>query len=132
MCLQNRRAGQTTAKGSVSHPQLSNAQLPAHHCHIRHGSLSLLGSNILKVAICEMWFLQFLAQFRRQFIILFLWCNDVQVAHRVFGLTNKLKMVFIPSGDDKRVMYNIVVAAIVSVTLYAFSLVLLNLPKMLL
>ncbi|XP_020101671.1 protein REDUCED WALL ACETYLATION 1-like [Ananas comosus] len=56
----------------------------------------------------------------------------ITVAHRVFGLTNKLKMVFIPSGDDKRLMYNIVVAAIVSVTLYALSLVLLNLPKMLL
>ncbi|OAY74782.1 Protein REDUCED WALL ACETYLATION 3, partial [Ananas comosus] len=47
---------------------------------------------------------------------------SASVAHRVFGLTNKLKMVFIPSGDDKRLMYNIVVAAIVSVTLYAFSL----------
>ncbi|OAY69090.1 Protein REDUCED WALL ACETYLATION 2 [Ananas comosus] len=46
----------------------------------------------------------------------------ITVAHRVFGLTNKLKMVFIPSGDDKHLMYNIVVAAIVSVTLYAFSL----------
>ncbi|XP_020101332.1 protein REDUCED WALL ACETYLATION 1-like isoform X2 [Ananas comosus] len=55
----------------------------------------------------------------------------VTVAHRVFGLTNRLKMAFVPSGDDKRMLCNIVVAAIAAIVLYCFSLVVFNVPKML-
>ncbi|XP_072975885.1 protein REDUCED WALL ACETYLATION 1-like [Typha angustifolia] len=55
----------------------------------------------------------------------------ITVAHRIFALTNKLKMVFLPSRDDKRLVYNIITGTIVSLTLYSLSLALLNLPKML-
>lgn len=40
-------------------------------------------------------------------------------------------MVFLPSRDNKRLMFNFAAGVIISITLYALSLVLLNLPKML-
>ncbi|RRT76647.1 hypothetical protein B296_00002265 [Ensete ventricosum] len=51
------------------------------------------------------------------------------VAHRVFDLTNRLKVVFIPTRDNKRLLYNLITGAIVSLTLYALSMVLLSLTK---
>nr|XP_009393168.1 PREDICTED: protein REDUCED WALL ACETYLATION 4-like [Musa acuminata subsp. malaccensis] len=53
----------------------------------------------------------------------------VAVAHRVFNLTNQLKVVFIPTRDNKRLLYNVITGAIISITLYALSLVLLSLTK---
>lgn len=55
----------------------------------------------------------------------------ITVTHRIFELTNKLKIVFLPSRDNKRLMFNLAAGVIISITLYALSLVLLNLPKML-
>ncbi|PKA62999.1 hypothetical protein AXF42_Ash007795 [Apostasia shenzhenica] len=52
----------------------------------------------------------------------------ITVARRIFQLTNKLKMEFIPSRDNKRLLYNIIAAAIISIILYCLSLVLLHLP----
>ncbi|RWW22964.1 hypothetical protein GW17_00012809 [Ensete ventricosum] len=55
--------------------------------------------------------------------------NAIRVAHRVFDLTNRLKVVFIPTRDNKRLLYNLITGAIVSLTLYALSMVLLSLTK---
>ncbi|RZC82354.1 hypothetical protein C5167_045139 [Papaver somniferum] len=46
----------------------------------------------------------------------------VAISYRLFQLTNTLKMAFIPSGDDKRLMYNIVAAGAISISLYTLSI----------
>ncbi|PKU68439.1 protein REDUCED WALL ACETYLATION 4 [Dendrobium catenatum] len=51
----------------------------------------------------------------------------ITVAHRIFQLTNKLKMFCIPSGDDKNLIYKIIAASIVCIALYCLSLLLLKL-----
>ncbi|XP_042451576.1 protein REDUCED WALL ACETYLATION 2-like isoform X1 [Zingiber officinale] len=51
----------------------------------------------------------------------------VTVAHRIFILTNKLKPAMIPAGDNKQLLFNLISGVIISITLYALSLVLLNL-----
>ncbi|KAG6498578.1 protein REDUCED WALL ACETYLATION 2-like [Zingiber officinale] len=55
----------------------------------------------------------------------------VAVSHRLFELTNTLKVAFLPSRDNKRLSYNVITAVVVSVILYTMSLVLVNVPKML-
>ncbi|XP_010931774.1 protein REDUCED WALL ACETYLATION 4 isoform X2 [Elaeis guineensis] len=55
----------------------------------------------------------------------------ITVARRIFELTNNLKIVFLPSRDNKCLAYNLTAGVIISITLYALSLVLLSLPKML-
>lgn len=54
-----------------------------------------------------------------------------QVTHRIFQLTNILKSVFLPSRDDKRLVYNIVITTIIVMILYTLSWACLNVPKML-
>lgn len=53
----------------------------------------------------------------------------ITVAHRIFQLTNKLKMAFIPSNDDKSLLHNIIAASIICATFYCLSLLLLNIPR---
>ncbi|XP_074562408.1 protein REDUCED WALL ACETYLATION 2-like [Curcuma longa] len=55
----------------------------------------------------------------------------VAVSHRLFELTNTLKMAFLPSRDNKRLSYNAITAAVAAVILYTMSFVLVNVPKML-
>ncbi|XP_039127108.1 protein REDUCED WALL ACETYLATION 2 [Dioscorea cayenensis subsp. rotundata] len=55
----------------------------------------------------------------------------IAVTHRIFQLTNILKSVFLPSRDDKRLVYNIVITTIVVMILYTLSWACLNVPKML-
>ncbi|WOL10256.1 protein REDUCED WALL ACETYLATION 4-like [Canna indica] len=55
----------------------------------------------------------------------------VAVSHRLFELTNTLKMAFVPSRDNKRLSYNAVAGITISVILYSVSFVLVKVPKML-
>ncbi|XP_011007502.1 PREDICTED: CAS1 domain-containing protein 1-like isoform X1 [Populus euphratica] len=52
----------------------------------------------------------------------------VLVSHRLFELTNTLKTVFIPTKDNKRLFYNSVAGAAISVCLYCVAVILLHIP----
>ncbi|XP_043724013.1 protein REDUCED WALL ACETYLATION 2-like isoform X2 [Telopea speciosissima] len=55
----------------------------------------------------------------------------IAISYRLFELTNTLKTAFVPSKDDKRLMYNMITAAVLMSALYSLSLVLLLAPRML-
>ncbi|XP_044500563.1 protein REDUCED WALL ACETYLATION 2 isoform X1 [Mangifera indica] len=55
----------------------------------------------------------------------------VAVSYRLFELTNTLKIAFVPSKDDKRLLYNLVTAVIIATVLYSLSFVFLRIPQML-
>ncbi|XP_010270836.1 PREDICTED: protein REDUCED WALL ACETYLATION 3 isoform X2 [Nelumbo nucifera] len=55
----------------------------------------------------------------------------VAISHRIFELTNTLKSSFVPSKDNKRLMYNMIAAAVISIMLYSLSFVFLQIPKIL-
>uniref|UniRef100_A0A7C9EH41 Cas1p 10 TM acyl transferase domain-containing protein n=1 Tax=Opuntia streptacantha TaxID=393608 RepID=A0A7C9EH41_OPUST len=54
----------------------------------------------------------------------------VAVSYRLFELTNTLKMAFVPSKDDKRLTYNILVALAISFVLYSLSSMLLKVSQL--
>ncbi|XP_020573535.1 protein REDUCED WALL ACETYLATION 4-like [Phalaenopsis equestris] len=52
----------------------------------------------------------------------------ITIAHRIFQLTNRLRMFFLPSSsDDKNLVYKIIAAAIFWIILYCLSVLLLRL-----
>lgn len=51
------------------------------------------------------------------------------VSVRIFELTNTLKTVFIPSKDNRRLLYNFLAGAAISICLYIFSLILVQIPR---
>ncbi|KAK4855610.1 hypothetical protein QYF36_008996 [Acer negundo] len=55
----------------------------------------------------------------------------VAISYRLFNLTNTLKTAFVPSKDDKRLLYNLIAAAAISSVLYSLSFVFLKVPQML-
>ncbi|KAK7291723.1 hypothetical protein RIF29_07096 [Crotalaria pallida] len=55
----------------------------------------------------------------------------VAISYRLFELTNTLKMAFVPSKDNKRLVHNIITASTISVILYSLSFVFLRIPEML-
>ncbi|KAL9325688.1 hypothetical protein ACSQ67_006333 [Phaseolus vulgaris] len=55
----------------------------------------------------------------------------VAISCRLFDLTNTLKVAFVPSKDDKRLVHNLITATTISVVLYSLSLGFLRLPQML-
>ncbi|KAK7264746.1 hypothetical protein RJT34_32356 [Clitoria ternatea] len=55
----------------------------------------------------------------------------VAISYRLFELTNTLKMAFVPSKDDKRLLYNLITVTTISVVLYSLSFVFLRIPQML-
>lgn len=55
----------------------------------------------------------------------------VAISHRLFELTNTLKIAFVPSRDDKRLMNNMITGAVISVALYSLSLMFLSVPRLL-
>lgn len=54
----------------------------------------------------------------------------VAISYRLFDLTNILKTAFVPTKDDKRLLYNLITAASISVVLYSLSFVFLRLPQL--
>ncbi|KAG6517411.1 hypothetical protein ZIOFF_020800 [Zingiber officinale] len=50
----------------------------------------------------------------------------VTVARRIFDLTNKLKLAIIPNTDNKQLLFNLISGVLISVTLYALSLVIVG------
>ncbi|XP_019419729.1 PREDICTED: protein REDUCED WALL ACETYLATION 2 isoform X2 [Lupinus angustifolius] len=54
----------------------------------------------------------------------------VAISYRLFELTNTLKIAFVPSKDNKRLVYNIITASIISVILYSLSFAFLRIPQM--
>ncbi len=55
----------------------------------------------------------------------------VQISYRLFELTNTLKIAFVPSKDNKRLMHNMLTALAVSSVLYSLSFIFLKVPQML-
>ncbi|KAM0965811.1 hypothetical protein FF1_021766 [Malus domestica] len=55
----------------------------------------------------------------------------VAISYRLFDLTNTLKIAFVPSKDNKRLVSNIVTATAVSFGLYFISFVFLKIPQIL-
>ncbi|KAM1280931.1 hypothetical protein ACFX2H_021484 [Malus domestica] len=55
----------------------------------------------------------------------------VAISYRLFDLTNTLKIAFVPSKDNKRLVSNIVTATAVSCGLYFISFVFLKIPQIL-
>ncbi|KAJ3699732.1 hypothetical protein LUZ61_003437 [Rhynchospora tenuis] len=55
----------------------------------------------------------------------------VAVSHRLFELTNTLKMAFLPSRDNKRLSHNFVIGIALSAALYVLSLMIVSVPAML-
>lgn len=55
----------------------------------------------------------------------------VAISYRLFELTNTLKLAFVPSKDNKRVINNCIAAVAISVVLYSLSFVFLRIPQML-
>ncbi|KAK1281157.1 hypothetical protein QJS04_geneDACA004613 [Acorus gramineus] len=55
----------------------------------------------------------------------------IALSYRLFELTNTLKIAFIPRKDKKCLMYNMIAAAAISVTLYSLSFAFLRLPRLL-
>ncbi|XP_072997884.1 protein REDUCED WALL ACETYLATION 1-like [Typha latifolia] len=53
------------------------------------------------------------------------------VSHRLFELTNTLKIAFLPSRDSKRLIHNMVTGVVISVALYSVSFLFLSIPRML-
>ncbi|KAL2338925.1 hypothetical protein Fmac_013371 [Flemingia macrophylla] len=53
----------------------------------------------------------------------------VAISYRLFDLTNSLKMAFVPSKDNKRLIHNLITATTVSVVLYSLSLGFLSIPQ---
>lgn len=54
----------------------------------------------------------------------------LQVTYRLFELTNTLKIAFVPSKDDKRLLHNLITAAIIFGVLYSLSYIFLRVPQM--
>ncbi|XP_038904525.1 protein REDUCED WALL ACETYLATION 2-like [Benincasa hispida] len=52
-------------------------------------------------------------------------------SYRISELTNTFKAAFVPSKDNKRIMYNTIAAATMTAILYSFSFLFLNLPQIL-
>ncbi|OVA00983.1 Cas1p 10 TM acyl transferase domain [Macleaya cordata] len=50
------------------------------------------------------------------------------LSYRLFELTNSLKTVFLPTKDNRRLMYNFIAGAAISLCLYSISLILLQIP----
>ncbi|KAH9766282.1 protein REDUCED WALL ACETYLATION 2 [Citrus sinensis] len=54
----------------------------------------------------------------------------ITVSCRLFELTNTLKIAFVPSKDDKRLLHNLITAAIIFGVLYSLSYIFLRVPQM--
>ncbi|XP_017979427.1 PREDICTED: protein REDUCED WALL ACETYLATION 3 isoform X1 [Theobroma cacao] len=52
----------------------------------------------------------------------------ILISHRLFELTNTLKSVFIPTKENRRLLYNFVAGIAISLILYCTSLILLQIP----
>lgn len=55
----------------------------------------------------------------------------VVISYRLFELTGTLKTAFVPSKDNKRLIYNVVVATAISTVLYSLSFLFLKMPRFL-
>ncbi|CAH2054798.1 unnamed protein product [Thlaspi arvense] len=53
----------------------------------------------------------------------------VAVSYRLFELTNTLKTAFIPTKDDKRLVYNTISVLVICTCLYFFSFVFIKIPQ---
>ncbi|GKV37887.1 hypothetical protein SLEP1_g45857 [Rubroshorea leprosula] len=54
----------------------------------------------------------------------------IAISYRLFELTSILKSAFVPTKDNKCLMYNLITAVVVSTVLYSLSLVFIRLPQM--
>lgn len=53
----------------------------------------------------------------------------ILVSYRIFELTNSLKSVFLPTKDNRRLLYNLIAGVAISLCLYFISLILLQIPR---
>ncbi|KAK8575063.1 hypothetical protein V6N12_062740 [Hibiscus sabdariffa] len=52
----------------------------------------------------------------------------VLISHRMFELTNTLKSVFVPTKDNRRLLYNFIAGVVISLCFYCTSLIVLRIP----
>ncbi|XP_075481817.1 protein REDUCED WALL ACETYLATION 1 [Primulina tabacum] len=52
----------------------------------------------------------------------------ILISYRIFELTNTLKSAFVPTRDNQKLFHNFIAAAIISVSLYCASVILLHIP----
>ncbi|MQM14404.1 hypothetical protein Taro_047335 [Colocasia esculenta] len=53
----------------------------------------------------------------------------VLLSYRIFEVTNTLKAAFVPSRDNKRLLHNVIAAAMISAALYSLSFLILKVPR---
>lgn len=55
----------------------------------------------------------------------------IAISYRLFELTNSLKVAFVPSKDNRRLLHNAIAAIVISSLVYTMSFIFLRLPQML-
>lgn len=105
----------TTKVASLIYPKLPNAQFHAYNCSLCLGEQHIL--SFFQLMIC------------RRFSY-FLYPLFLQISCRLFELTNTLKSVFIPTKNDRQLLYNFLAGAASFACLYFIAFMVVQIPQL--